>query len=375
MTGDMNDASHRGTLARRGLIREAVRDLAPYTPLPPIERLAEGVRLPVERILKLDRNENPYGPSLRVQEALASYDRFGLYPDSEGRAARARLAAYVGMPAERLLLGNGADELIDLLYLLLLDAGDEVIVAPPTFGVYAARAPLFGGRAVNVPRRPDFGLDLDALAAAVTPRTKLIVVVSPNNPTGNTIDQEQLVRLLGLGPLVVLDEAYIEFAQRSLVPLAREFDNLVVLRTLSQWAGLAGLRLGYGIFPTELMPYLWQIKPPFNVNAAALLAVEATLDDFSWVRGSVARLRVERGRLYRNLRKLNILQPYPSQGNFILCRVIHGEAARLRGRLAELGIMVRGYEGELAGFLRISVGRPEDTDTLMKALLSIAGRF
>ncbi len=375
MTGDMNDESRRGTLARRGLIREAVRDLAPYTPLPPLERLAEGVGLPVERILKLDRNENPYGPSLRVQEALASYDRFGLYPDSEGRAARARLAAYVGMPTERLLLGNGADELIDLLYLLTLDAGDEVIVAPPTFGVYAARAPLFGGRVVNVPRRPDFGLDLDALAAAVTPRTKLVVVVSPNNPTGNTIDQERLVRLLGLGPLVVLDEAYIEFAQRSLVPLAREFDNLVVLRTLSQWAGLAGLRLGYGIFPTELVPYLWQIKPPFNVNAAALLAVEATLDDFSWVRGSVARLRVERGRLYRNLRKLNILQPYPSQGNFILCRVIHGEAMRLRGRLAELGIMVRGYEGELAGFLRISVGRPEHTDTLMKALLSIAARF
>jgi len=375
MTGDMHDEARRGTLARRGLIREAVRDLAPYAPPPPIERLAEGVGLPVERILKLDQNENPYGPSLRVQEALASYDRFGLYPDPEGRAARARLAAYVGMPAERLLLGNGADELIDLLYLLTLDAGDEVIVAPPTFGVYAARAPLFGGCVVNVPRRPDFGLDLDAIAAAITSRTKLIVVVSPNNPTGNTIDQEQLVRLLGLGPLVVLDEAYIEFAQRSLVPLAREFDNLVVLRTLSKWAGLAGLRLGYGIFPSELMPYLWQIKPPFNVNTAALLAVEATLDDFSWVRGSVARLRVERGRLYRNLRKLNLLQPYPSQGNFILCRVIHGEAARLRGRLAELGIMVRGYEGELAGFLRISVGRPEDTDTLMKALLSIAARF
>lgn len=375
MADDLDNETRRGTLARRGLIREAVRDLPPYMPLPPIERLAEGVGLSVERILKLDQNENPYGPSLRVSEALASYDRFGLYPDPEGRTARARLAAYVGMPAERLLLGNGADELIDLLYLLTLDAGDEVIVAPPTFGVYAARAPLFGGRVVNVPRRPDFGLDLDALAAAVTPRTKLLVVVSPNNPTGNTIDQEQLVRLLGLGPLVVLDEAYIEFAQRSLVPLAREFDNLVVLRTLSKWAGLAGLRLGYGIFPTELMPYLWQIKPPFNVNAAALLAVEATLDDFSWVRGSVARLRVERGRLYRNLRKLNLLQPYPSQGNFILCRVIHGEAARLRGRLAELGIMVRGYEGELAGFLRISVGRPEDTDTLMKALLSIAARF
>lgn len=375
MTDDTNNDPRPDTLVERGLIREAVRDLAPYVPMLPLERQAAGVGLSVERILKLDQNENPYGASLRVQETLAAYDRFHLYPDPEGREARVRLAAYVGMPAERLLLGNGADELIDLLYLLLLEAGDEVIVAPPTFGVYAARAPLFGGRVVAVPRHPDFGLDLEGIGAAVTPRTKMIAIVSPNNPTGNAITQEQLVRLLGLGPLVVLDEAYAEFAARSFVPLAREFDNLVILRTLSKWAGLAGLRLGYGVFPTELMPFLWKIKPPFNVNAAALLAVEATLDDFAWVRASVARIRAERARLYRNLRKLNILQPYPSQGNFLLCRVIHGEAARLRERLAELGIMVRGYEGELAGYLRISVGRPEDTDTLMKALLSITGRF
>ena len=157
---------------------------------------------------------------------------------------------------------------------------------------------------------------------AVTPRTKVITLVSPNNPTGNAVSQEQLVRLLQLGPLVVLDEAYAEFAPRTFLPLAREFDNLIVLRTFSKWAGLAGLRIGYGIFPADLMPYLWKIKPPFNVNAAALVAVEATFEDFAWVRASVARIKVERGRLYRNLRKLNILQPYPSQGNYFFCRVL-----------------------------------------------------
>jgi histidinol-phosphate aminotransferase len=148
-----------------------------------------------------------------------------------------------------------------------------------------------------------------------------------------------------------------------------------VLRTFSKWAGLAGLRIGYGIFPADLMPYLWKIKPPFNVNAAALVAVEATFEDFAWVRASVARIKVERGRLYRSLRKLNILQPYPSQGNYLFCRVLHGRADELRARLADLGIMVRGYDGALSGYLRISVGRPEDTDTLMKALLTIAERF
>ena len=375
MADEQRDEQRRGDLATRGLIRDAVLHGAPYTPLPPIERLASAVGLPVERIVKLDQNENPYGPSLRVQEALAAYDRYHLYPDAEGRAARERLARYVGMPAERIILGNGADELIDLIYLLTIEPGDTVIVAPPTFKVYAARAPLYGARVVEVPRRADFELDIDAIARAVTPRTKVISIVSPNNPTGNAIAPEALVRLLGLGPLVVLDEAYAEFALRSLVPLAREFDNLIILRTLSKWAGLAGLRIGYGIFPAELLPYLWQIKPPFNVNAAALVAVEATFDDLAWVRASVVRLRVERGRLYRQLRKLNLLQPYPSQGNYLLCRVLRGEAADLRARLAELGIMVRGYGGKLAGYLRISVGRPEDTDTLMKALLAIAERL
>lgn len=375
MANERRDERQGGELVTRGLIRTAVLHAAPYMPLPPIERLATDVGLSVERIVKLDQNENPYGPSLRVQEALAAYDRYHLYPDSEGRAARERLARYVGIPAERIILGNGADELIDLIYLLAIEPGDEVIVAPPTFGVYAARAPLYGARVVEVPRRADFELDLDAIARAVTPRTKVISVVSPNNPTGNAIAPEALVRLLGLGPLVVLDEAYAEFALRSLVPLAREFDNLIILRTLSKWAGLAGLRIGYGIFPTELLPYLWRIKPPFNVNAAALVAVEATFDDLAWVRASVVRLRVERGRLYRQLRKLNLLQPYPSQGNYLLCRVLRGEAAELRARLAELGIMVRGYGGDLASYLRISVGRPEDTDTLMKALLALAERL
>ncbi len=365
----------RGEIGTERHIREVVTRLAPRTFPPTLDRLAVATRIPAERLLKLDQNENPYGPSLRVQEALAAYDRYHLYPDPAGRAVRERLATYTGMPAERILLGNGIGELIDLLYLLTVDPGDEVIVAPPTFDLYAARAELHGARVVAVPRLPDFSLDIDAAVQATTLRTKVITLVSPNNPTGNVIAQQQLVRLLALGPLVVLDEAYAEFAQQSLLPLAREFDNLIVLRTFSKWAGLAGLRIGYGVFSSELMTYLWQIKPPFNVNTAALVAIEATFDDLSWVRSGVVRIKVERDRLYRQLRKLNLLKPYPSQGNYFFCRVLRGDAATLRARLAELGIMVRGYGGEFSDYIRISVGRPEDTDTLMKALLVIAERL
>jgi histidinol-phosphate aminotransferase len=365
----------RGDLGTQRHIREVVSRLVPRTYPPTLDQLALAASCPVDRIIKLDQNENPYGPSLRVQEALGAYERFHLYPDPEGRAVRERLAIYTGMPAERILLGNGADELIDLVYLLTIDPGDEVVIAPPTFELYGTRAELQGARVVEVPRLPDFSLDIDAMVRATTLRTKVISLVSPNNPTGNAISPDQLVRLLRLGPLVVLDEAYYEFAERSFLPLAREFDNLVVLRSFSKWAGLAGLRLGYGIFPAELMPYLWKIKPPYNVNTAALVAAQATFEDIEWLRSTVVRIRVERARLFRQLRKLSIIQPYQSQGNYLLCRVLHGEAEAMRERLAESGIVVRGYDGALAGYLRISVGRPEDTDALMKALLAIAERI
>ena len=365
----------RGDVGTQRHIREVVTNLAPRTLPPTLERLAVARNLPIDRIIKLDQNENPYGASLRVQEALAAYDRFNLYPDPEGRAVRERLTAYTGMPSERILLGNGADELIDLIYLLTVDPGDEVVVAPPSFDRYGERATLHGARLVEVPRLPDFGLDIDAVVQATTLRTKVIALVSPNNPTGNVIPTEHLVRLLHLGPLVVLDEAYYEFADRSFLPLAREFDNLIILRSFSKWAGLAGLRLGYGIFPSEFMPYLWQIKPPYNVNIAALLAAHASFEDLPWLRSTVVRIRVERARLFRQLRKLTILQPYPSQGNFLFCRVLHGEAEAVREGLAEVGIVVRGYGGALSGYLRISVGRPEDTDALMRALLALAERI
>lgn len=370
-----NTETMAGGVGTRQLIREAVARLDAYAgPMSPVDRARHsGVAL--DRIVKLDLNENPYGASLRVQEALAAFENYHLYPDPEHRAVRERLAAYTAMPAERILVGAGADELIDLIMLLTLDPGDEVITAPPTFGVYAARAELHGGRVIEAPRRPDFGLDMEALERAVTPRTKLITIVSPNNPTGNVIAHEQLVRLLRLGPLVILDEAYFEFAQRSALPLAREFDNLVVLRTLSKWAGLAGLRVGYGVFPASLMRYLWKIKQPFNVNAAALLAVEATFDDLEYIRSAIVRIKVERSRLFRQLRKLNIVQPLPSQGNFLLCRVLRGSAAIVHARLAELGIMVRRCGDELPDYLRISVGRPEETDMLVKALVAIAERL
>jgi histidinol-phosphate aminotransferase len=356
----------------RRIVRDSVERLRAYQPAEAPEQLARRLGMPLEQILKLDSNENPYGCSLRVQEALAAFDRYHFYPDANAMTVRERISGYAGTPMERLILGNGADELIDLLLLTAIDPGDEVILPTPTFGVYRARAELFGGTAVEVQRDANYDLDIDAMLAAVTERTKLIIVTSPNNPTGNLATTQQIVSLLRTEALVAVDEAYFEFCGKTALPLLGEFDNLVILRTFSKWAGLAGLRIGYGIFPRLLAQQVWKVKPPFNVSAAGLVAVEASLDDVEYLHTTLDRIRGERERLLRRLRTVSYLEPLPSQANFILCRVTRGDAHDIHQRLADRGIMVRHYgDPQLRDFLRISVGKPEDTGRLMTAFETI----
>lgn len=355
--------------AIRRLIKDVVLESDGYSPVKSIEETANELGVSPSEIIKLDQNENPYGTSLGVFDALASYDHYHHYPDADQRVARERLSAYTGAPADRIMLGNGSDELIDMLVLATIEPGDEVIVPMPTFGVYSIKPPLLGGVVKTVERRENFELDVDAILNAVTDRTKLIFLAHPNNPTGNLVTTQQLVRVLRTGALVVVDEAYYEFSDKTLLPMLSEWENMVVLRTFSKWAGLAGLRVGYAIFPQKLSQQMWKIKPPFNVGAAALKAVEAVLDDVDYLQETVSRVRVERGRMYRALRKLNFLEPYPSQANFILCRVTRGDAHDVYRRLREQGILVRSYSDPwLRNFIRISVGRPEDTTALLRAL-------
>lgn len=356
----------------RRLVKDAVERLKPYHPVEAPEQLAARLGMPIDQIVKLDSNENPYGCSFKVQEALSTFDRYHHYPDAQARETRERLGAYAGVDPERVIVGAGSDELIDLLLLATIDSGDEVIIPVPTFGVYQARAELFGGDAVLVPRTESFDLDMDAILQAIGPSTKAVFVTTPNNPTGNLASNHDIVTLLQTGVLVVVDEAYFEFCGKTVLPFIGEFDNLVVLRTFSKWAGLAGLRLGYGVFPQFLAEQVWKVKPPFNVNAAALIAVGASLDDVEYLHSTLNRLRGERARLLRLLKRVEYLTPFPSQANFILCRVDRGDAHDIHLRLADRGIMVRCYgDPILRDYLRISVGRPEDTDRIMTALQTI----
>jgi histidinol-phosphate aminotransferase len=355
--------------AIRRLIKDVVLESKGYAAVKSIEETAVELNIPASDIVKLDQNENPYGTSLAVFDELATYDHFHQYPDATHRVARERIAEYIGAPADRILIGNGSDEIIDMLFLLTLEPGDEVIVPVPTFGVYSARPTLYGGVVKTVHRKQNFDLDIDAIVNAVTDRTKLIFLAHPNNPTGNLVTTQELVRVLRTGALVVVDEAYYEFSDNTLLPMLGEWENMVVLRTFSKWAGLAGLRIGYGVFPEKLSEQVWKVKPPFNVSVAGLKAIEAVLNDIDYLQETVSRIRVERGRLYRALRKLNFLEPYPSHGNYILCKVTRGDAHHVYQRLRQQGILVRSYSDTwLRDYIRISVGTPEDTTALLRAL-------
>lgn len=363
------------------LIRSDIATMEAYTPIFPFDVLAARLGRAPETIIKLDANENPYGPSPKVQEALADLRDINIYPDPGSEALRARLAGFTGVPAEYLLAGAGADELIDLLMRLFLQPGDAILDCPPTFGMYSFDAALHGANVIAVPRRADFALDVDAIEDAVYEyRPKLLFVASPNNPDGGWVADADLERLLSLPVVVVLDEAYIEFAGADGVPgMARsrirrvcELDNLIVLRTFSKLAALAGLRVGYGAFPLASMPHLWKIKQPYNVSVAASAAAIAALDDLDWLTDKVERIVAERARLFDLLAPISCLRPYPSHANFILCKVVGRDALALKRALEKEGILVRHYSSAgLSDHIRITVGRPEQVERVIEALQRI----
>jgi histidinol-phosphate aminotransferase len=354
------------------LIRSDVAGMQAYQPIYPFDVLAARLGREPGSIVKLDANENPYGPSPRVREALAGLPYVHIYPDPESRVLRGALAAFTGMPAELLLAGAGADELIDLLMRLFLQPGDAIVDCPPTFGMYAFDAAIAGARVIPVPRHPDWRIDVDAVEEAVRRhRPKLLFVCSPNNPDGGWLPDADLARLLALPIVVVLDEAYVEFSgpAASRIGWVADRDNLVVLRSFSKWAGLAGLRVGYGAFPAALMPHLWKIKQPYNVSAAASAAAVAALADRECLVDTVARIVAERQRLREALAGIPFLHPYASRANFLLCRVEGRDARALKLALEGEGILVRYFDKpRLRDHIRISVGAPAQSDALLSVL-------
>ncbi|MBN2045877.1 MAG: histidinol-phosphate transaminase [Anaerolineales bacterium] len=353
-------------------IRQHILDLPAYQPIFPLDVLAEELGIDKNQLNKLDANENPFGPLPEVKEVLSEIDSYHIYPDPESRQIRNLLAEHHNLPQECIVIGAGADELIDLIMRIVLDPGDKIVNCPPTFGMYAFDGLLNRAEVISIPRNPDFSLNLPALISAVEIyQPKLMFLANPNNPDGSTISEDDFVQLVNLPILLVIDEAYIQFSDpgQTLIPQISDYPNLIVLRTFSKWAGLAGLRIGYGVFPAEMTPVLMKAKQPYNVSVAAEAAAVITMKHLSKAEERVAKIIEQRNQLLVGLAQIPWLSTYPSQANFILCKVMHRSAREVRDGLRNQGVLVRYFDKPgLSDHIRISIGTEEQNQQLLCAL-------
>ena len=351
-----------------GLIRPHLVNVQTYGSMDPPEVLAQRAGIPADRIVKLNGNENPYGPSPKAIEAVARVP-LHVYPDPLQRSIRDSLSEYTGLGPEYLIAGAGADEVMDMVFRLFVSPGDRIVDCDPTFAMYAFLARVADAGINMVPRDELFDVDVGAVKDAIDDRTRIIFITSPNNPTGNVTGTRAVLELLETGRIVVVDEAYFEFWGATVAGLVPDHDNLIVLRTLSKWAGLAGLRFGYGIMSPEVVGRLMDIKSPYNINVAAEAAAKASLDDAPALLANVEKIVAERERLFVALDAMPGLTPSPSFGNYILCRVAPGTAGEVYEGLANQGIFVRRFQSpRLADYFRVAVGSPSESDAFLEVL-------
>ncbi|HCE77113.1 MAG TPA: histidinol-phosphate transaminase [Dehalococcoidia bacterium] len=353
------------------IIRPHLVNVKTYDAMEAPETLARKSGIPESEIIKLNGNENPYGGSQKAIDAVANTP-LHIYPDPNQTNMRMALSRYTGMSPENIVVGSGADELIDLIFRLFISEGDKILDCEPTFGMYSFCARIAGG-AVNLVQRDEiFDIDVSAVINGIDEVTKVIFITSPNNPTGNIATESQISELLETGLLVVVDEAYYEFSGRTVQNLVSENENLIVLRTMSKWAGLAGLRVGYGIMHKKLANFFMDVKPPYNVNIAAEAALIASLDDVDYLLGNVNKIITERDRMFELINALPSVKAWPSHGNYLMCEFQKNEAERIYVELATQGIFVRNFNSpRLRDCFRIAVGTSSDTDNLIAAMKAI----
>ena len=353
------------------LMRPHMVNFATYHGVDPSEELARKAGIKPEDVIRLNANENPYGPLDEVSAALSGLP-LHLYPDPNQRKLRAALSEYTGQPTERIMAGAGGDEIIDLLMRLFVAPGQKVLDCEPTFGMYSFSARLAEAEIVSVPRNSSWDVDIPAMLNAIDDTARIVFLASPNNPTGNLLAEQDARALLDTGVIVCIDETYYEFANRTLCPLLDEYENLVILRSFSKWAGIAGLRVGYAIASGELIGHLMDIKQPYNINVAGEAAVLAALEHRDELLERAATLIEQRKRLEAVMDELEGVSYYPSEGNFLLCRFERRTAEEAYVGLAKRGIFVRRFpQTVLETSLRISAGTPEQTDLLIDALRSV----
>ncbi len=362
-----------GTFDPKAALRRSLQSLPEYAALEDPAEVAARYGLDLADVVKVDGNENPFGPSPKALEALrgVQYDPH-LYGDADQKALRAALGRHLGVPPEAIVAGAGSDELIELLFRLFMEEGDRIVTASPTFGMYAFNAQVAGAEVVDVPLLENWAFDTEGLVDAAL-QAKATFIPTPNNPTGNTLPVSVVDRLLETGNMLVVDEAYIEFSHEpSLAKRAGETPGLVVLRTFSKWGGLAGMRIGYAVLHPDTAAMLMQAKDPYNINVAAEAAALASLEDVAVLDERACILSGERDRMAAAFADLGWVRPYPSEAVFLLMRLDGRTGVQVRDGLRKRGIFPRYINHpRLQDHIRISIALPEQNDRILEAFREI----
>ncbi len=367
----------RGMTSIWDLANPQLRDLAVYEPGKPIEETARELGIDPAEIVKLASNENPLGPSPKAVRAMrAALSNSHLYPDGSGFYLCKAIATKLGLKPENVILGNGSNEVIEFLGHAFLNPGDDVITCQYAFIVYKLLATAFGVRTIETPS-PDYQQNLDDTLAAITPKTRIIFIPNPNNPTGTLVSQAAIAHFMSRVPAsitVVFDEAYFEFLDDppDTLPFVREGRNVIVLRTFSKIHGLAGLRIGYAVAPLEMIQVLHKTRQPFNVNSVAHAGALAALNDEAHLRKT--KRVVDEGRAYLQEKFTEMRIPFvPAVANFLMVNV--GDGCAVFEKLLQRKIIVRPLKGYgLPESVRISVGTMEENKKLIAALREVLSR-
>ncbi len=356
-------------------VTEAIASLVPYPPGKPIEELER--ELGITGSIKLASNENPLGPSRKavvaIEDAFMSLHR---YPDGSNYYLKEKLSKRLSVPPEALIFGNGSNEIIELLFRTFCVPGSEIVMGEPSFAVYPIISQAAGAVAVPVPLDSEFRHDLDAMAEAITDKTRIVFIANPNNPTGTIVGKEAFASFMKKVPdnvIVVMDEAYCEYVGSPDYPSSLEYvfngAPVVVLRTFSKIYGLAGLRVGYGITNPELVGYMDRVRQPFNVNGLAQAAALGALEDDEHLRSSIANNIEGYEYLLGELNELG-LESVPSEANFFMIKV--GDGKKVYSELLKAGVIVRPMASYgLDEYIRVTIGLPEENTRFIAALKKV----
>jgi histidinol-phosphate aminotransferase len=356
----------------KDLVLDHLKTPKPYDAIRTVETLSAETGIPPSRMIRLNGNENSYGPSPKVGPALGTFDQYNRYPDPQQTELKEALSSYTGAHKDSIVAGNGSDELIDLIIRLFVGKGDKIIEPSPTFGMYGFSARLAQAEIIKVPRDANFDLDIAKIKQVWDKPTKVIFIAHPNNPTGNPATRDQLIELLALNSIIVVDEAYHEYCGQTCMDLIDRYPNLIVLRTFSKWAGLAGLRIGLGVMNPEIARLMMTIKPPYNINKAAEEALKASLEDKELLLSRITPVIEERERLFRLMTELPGVTPITSAANFMMIRLPQGRGKDIFHKLAYKGILTRYYDyPEMTDCIRVSIGLPWEIDGFTKGLTEI----